>query len=210
MTEREARKCDNCGALAARISARFCEYCGTELPVQQVAEPPPESPSDRAAARFAALERHPETERWMSHTPSSSQVGGRFFQSMVGVVLFLVFGSVVTLVFFATCPPLGFIPLALVILMAIAMLKQASKVSAATRAELRRMPALVVDERTKITGGGRNDATRTRYFATLQFADGTRRELDVFDDLAGRVTEGDAGIAFLKGDYLIDFGRIPV
>lgn len=211
MADREARKCDNCGALAARSASRFCEYCGTELPLQEDAGPSPsESPLARAEARFVALDDHPETVRWMSHIPSFSQVTSQYYQSVLGIVLLLVIGSVVTLVFFATCPPLGFIPLALLILMAITMSKQASKASAASGAEVERVPALVIDERTKITGGGQNNAARTLYFATLQFRDGSRRELDVFDELAGKITQGDAGIAFLKGDFLVDFGRVPV
>ena len=54
----EARKCAACGAVA-REEARFCEACGAELPVQEAPRPEAE-PAPDVAARFAALQEHPD------------------------------------------------------------------------------------------------------------------------------------------------------
>ena len=77
------------------------------------------------------------------------------------------------------------------------------------RAPVERSIEVVVDERTRTSGGG-DSSVRTHYYATVQARDGRRRELETYGWLAGRIAAGDAGVAFVKGTRLIDFVRIDV
>jgi hypothetical protein len=58
------------------------------------------------------------------------------------------------------------------------------------------MTAVVVKERTEITG--RNDNTDTTYYATLQTRDGKRTEYRVSRALVGKLVVDDIGIAYVK------------
>ena len=68
--------------------------------------------------------------------------------------------------------------------------------------------AVVIDERVAVSGGGKNSAVRTTYYATVQFQAGDRLEYETYGWLAGRIAAGDLGVAFTKGDTLIDFLRL--
>ncbi len=203
------QKCPNCGAAAARVDARYCEYCGRALPAP-AAPPAPASPFGDVAARFRALDAHPDLPRLLAENPSAPELASERLMTIVSLLVFGAVGLFVSIGFFAVCPPLGLLPVAMIVIGAYALLRHVAKTSAASRAPLERRAALVVDERTKITGGGEHTSARTHYFATLQFTDGSRREFDVFDGLAGRITPGDVGVAYSKGEYLIEFGRVSV
>ena len=98
-----------------------------------------------------------------------------------------------------------------VIMIVIALAMVASAVKFA-KAPVRRAVFAVVDERIDVssssTGRRQSHATRTRYYATLQARDGSRIEYETYDWLAGRIAAGDIGVAFTKGDMLIDFLRL--
>ena len=97
------------------------------------------------------------------------------------------------------------LPLAIVLFGGYGMSKQLSKTSKDNSAPLERLPAPVADERTKISDGGQNRSAKTRYFATLQFADGSRRELDAFSNVAGKITR----IAASRDESRILWSRLP-
>lgn len=78
------------------------------------------------------------------------------------------------------------------------------------RAPIERKLVVVIDERTEVTGGGKNSSARTRYYATLQDRDGERAELETSAAVAGMVTRGDIGVALLRLDQLVAFHRIDV
>lgn len=207
MTE---RKCPNCGALPARTASKFCEYCGTELPREEAAPAPaPTSPFGDLDARFAAIQNHAELDQYMAYEPPTRALGIHTGLSIASLFVFAIAGLGIAVVLFGICPPLGFLPLALVIFGGYALSKQLSRTSGSHSAPLERLPALVVDERTKVSGGQQSSA-KTQYYATLQFPDGTRRELDAFGNVAGKITRGDMGIAYIKGEYLMAFGRLAV
>jgi hypothetical protein len=201
------RRCAQCGALAARLDARFCEYCGTALPVPAPAPAP--APTD-TAARFRALAAHPELPRLLAHVPESRALAGRGAVTLATLVFFGVVGLFVTVVFFLVCPPFGLLPLALVGLGGYTLSRQYLRTTHARGAPLERHQALVVDKRTRISGGGEHSAARTEYFATLEQQDGSRRESETFDEVAGRIVAGDMGVAYLRGDFLIAFERLRV
>lgn len=203
------RKCSNCGALPPRASARFCEYCGAELPRLEPAPAPP-SPFGDLRRRFADLQAHPDVPELMAYSPPTGVFGIQTAMSVALLVLFGVVGLVVSIAFLGACPPLGFLPLAVVAIGGFALLKQLTRTEGARNAPLERRPAIVVDERTNVSGGGESRSLRTLYYATLEFPDGTRREYDVFANVAGKITRGDMGIAYVKGDYLVQFARVAV
>jgi len=207
----EERKCPNCGALPARAASQFCEYCGTELPSDppQPTAPPP-SPFGDLQARFRQLENHPDLAELMDYTPPSRALRIHTGMSLAFLAIFAAAGLAIAVVFFSVCPPVGFLPLAIVIFGGYGMSKQLSKTTRAHSAPLERLPALAADERTRVSGGGQNQSAKTHYYATLQFADGSRRELDAFSNVAGKITRGDMGIAYIKGEFLMAFGRLPV
>ena len=78
------------------------------------------------------------------------------------------------------------------------------------RGELKRVAALIVDERTDINGDGAGGAVQTRYFASLESEAGRREEYEVDGRFSGKAAPGDVGVAYFKGPYLVDFERIPV
>jgi len=75
-------------------------------------------------------------------------------------------------------------------------------------APIQRMIAVIVKERTDVSGG--ENSTSTSYYATLQTEDGRRIEYKVSGALAGRVVVDDIGIAYVK-ETVVDFGftQIP-
>lgn len=78
---------------------------------------------------------------------------------------------------------------------------------AVKHAPIERMTAVVVKERTEITG--RNEATDTTYYATLQTREGTRVEYRVSRALVGKVVVDDIGIAYVK-EVVFDLGFTTV
>ncbi len=206
----EERKCPNCGARPTRTTSQFCEYCGTEFPRVQAESTPPASPFENIQARFQALGNHPGLSELMDYTPPSRALRIHTGMSLAFLAIFAAAGLAIAVVFFSFCPPIGFLPLAIVIFGGYAMSKQLSKTSRAHSAPLERLPALVADARTKVSSGDENRSAKTHYYATLQFADGSRRELDAFSNVAGKITRGDMGIAYIKGEFLLAFGRLPV
>lgn len=202
---REGRACGQCGA-AARDDGRFCAYCGAELPAP--AAPP--HPLGDVDARLAAVERHPDLPRLNRHTPSTGMyTGGMFFGVVFGVVfagfaLFILSGFTRMRFTFALFP-------ALFVLIGVGVaVGSVVKGVRFAKAPLRRTPAVIVDERTEVSGGGKNSSASTSYYATLEFKGGRRKEYGVLHRLAGELAPGDAGLAYLKGDVLVDFRRVRV
>lgn len=178
------RKCGHCGAGVKRLDARFCDYCGTELP--RVAPPPPApssapppSPFGDLAARFERAKADPLLPALMRHTPSTAAYGAQLgcgigfavvFLIVVGVIMVTVAGSslgrgpgIFTLVPLIM-PGVGFVVL-------VGLIKRAASTAGAP---WQRVIALVVDERTHVSSSG-NNGSRTTYYVTLQGQDGSAR-----------------------------------
>src|SRR5690606_19298112 len=69
------------------------------------------------------------------------------------------------------------------------------------------IPVIVVDKRTEVSGGER---ARARYFVTCETEDGARHEYSVWDGgLYGRMAVQDAGIIYVRADFVLDFDRVP-
>jgi hypothetical protein len=195
--------CRNCGASSPEARARFCAFCGFELPVPA---PAPLVPPPDRGARFDALRRHPGFEALQAHVPPADAAGalGHMLSAaaLVGVGLVLLF------------PALAFPPLAVAVVVVLALgvlllVNAAGKAFTLRRGKLVRVPALVADERTHVAGGG-DGGVSTRYYLTLESERGTREEYEVDGRLAGKAAPDDLGVAFFKGEHLIDFERVPV
>ncbi len=207
MTE-GGRRCANCGAVPTRGAANFCDSCGAELP--RDGAPPPPTPFVDTEERFRLLAEHEDYERLMSleaDVPSERSV--HLLQLLAGVTLLGTVGLLIagfTAAFFA--------PLAVALVVGLGILLF-SLVDAVTRrqryakAPLQRLPALVLEEHTRFTGGGREEVS-TQYTTTLLLQDGKRLEVRTVKEVVGRVTRGDIGVAYLKGGLLIEFGRVAV
>ena len=205
--------CHHCGATIRNQAARFCEFCGTEHLRSEHATPG--TPVQQRADRFARLKHHEDLSRLMELEPAIPPAlpglmlgfGAFFFVGLAVVsVVFAAFGFVMM--------PFGLVflvPLALIWAGAIAFFRKLKRrVVDYNEAELVRRPAIVVARRTKVSGGGENSSASTTNFVTIEVEDGRRDEFRAPDEVAGVVTVGDAGVAYLKFDLLLDFQRVAV
>ncbi len=213
MSGAEARKCSNCGAAVARAAARFCEYCGHELPRPPAPPPvPPAGPYGDVEARFAALQQHADLARLMALTPALPALGCAPFLMVGFFVLFIgaaltIFGGVASM----EGPSfLLFVP-GMFVVFGVAMGFSVLKRTLSFRnSPLRREPAMVVGGRTEISGGGRDSSASTTYYVGLELPGGQRVEYEAMGELYGRLADGDVGVAYLKGHALVDFQRLRV
>jgi len=202
------RRCSNCGALPGTHEARYCEYCGKPLPLP-IATPPAAAPSPSAdvAERFRRLQADPELSALLAMRPAVPSRKGVIIGSLFFLVFFLGVGLFVTAGFFFFFPPLALLPLSILGFGAFVVLRHVARTASLSQSPLDSTPALIVDERTRLGGGQGNSGAQTRYFATLEFPDGHRMEAEVPDQLAGQITTGDMGIAYLQQDSLVAFER---
>jgi hypothetical protein len=224
-----ATHCEHCGAAVRTANAVFCEYCGTKLPERSV--PPqssttaPASPFGDRATRFSALHVHPEREALQTAEVNLARHAlGLGFQ-----VAFLIVFVVIALTMAGGACTMGagasamgvpggkwaggmftLVPLLIGgvgVAMLVALLSRSARFASSP---LERLDRLWIDERTEISGGSGDSSASTTYYATLESADGQRREFKVGGKLTGRCSPGDMGVAFVKGDVLVDFRRVPV
>jgi hypothetical protein len=88
------------------------------------------------------------------------------------------------------------------------MVTAAMRVRAEQRAPVVPVVAVVVRDRSDVSGGGREgQRATTSYFVTLQTRDGTRAEYAASSALAGRMAVGDIGVAYVAGNSVIEFTR---
>ncbi|MCA8980666.1 MAG: DUF2500 family protein [Planctomycetes bacterium] len=204
-----ATECQHCGAVIKSQGARFCEFCGTEI-VREGA-PRMQTRDEAQRTRFELLREHPELDGLLRATPTIEKPPLNYGILVVApvMVLFVLFflGGVRN----AGAPGFFFlVPVLMLGVVGYAALKVLMKSSEYHSAELVRRPAIVVDERTKFSGGGKDTSARTTYFATLEFDDGSRSEFTVGSRLAGNITQGDAGVAYTKHRHLAAFARLSV
>lgn len=212
----ESVHCPYCGAPFREQDARFCSFCATERP----APTPPVVLAPNAPERFAAAERHPRAKELLAFTPSTTShtVGGVVGIVFLAVFCFMAFGIVSGIlgVGFLGCskldmPGLGLgtglfvvIPSLVACMGVIGFVLHVRRVAKFQSATLDRSIALVVDKRTQASG---EHATN---YATLETKGRERREYELDRRAAGRAVLHDIGMAYVKGDVLLDFQRIDV
>jgi len=207
----DAKTCGNCGASIKRLDTRVCGFCGVELPRDE-APVVVTTPHRDLAARFAALRVHADWPELMQRTPAESHVRNLLLFQMIFGLFFAGIGGFMALVFILTILmiPFAILPLSFLALGVWAVVDARKKTRRFDAAELQRVPALVVDERVKVSGGVQGATPMSSYFASLELEDGTRVELPASGSVAGRVTKGDVGVAYIKGRHLLDFARVRV
>lgn len=145
----------------------------------------------------------------MQHTPPTTSTVRSKGALLAFVVGGLVVGGFLTAGLATVCAPLAIVPILLVLLGLYALVRQHFETSQLSHFPLERIALLILDERTRIadrSGGG----VLTRYFHTVEYRDGTRRELETFVETAGKVSPGNMGIGFIRGSLLVDFAHLSV
>lgn len=201
-------RCPVCHAPIPFPRPAACAYCGTALPSDD-GERPAAPEADLTEARLAAVRHSPEFPHLLTHTPAAGGLSA-------GVIVVVCFGVVfvgaciVMATFAASFAPLPFVlmPLAMGLFAVVAFATAVRKGMRRVRAPWKRVPAVVIDERTAMSGGGESSSVRTTYYALLELEDGQRLEVETPAAVAGKIAAGDAGVAYLRGDYLADFRRV--
>ncbi|MDF1839480.1 MAG: hypothetical protein P1V35_16550 [Planctomycetota bacterium] len=209
-------KCERCAAQASRHDARFCEYCGAELPKAAGARSPAQGAGGRALnleERFRALREHSDWARLQSFSPEDAGKASPLAVGMGGLflVMWIGIGGTVTMGFAATgFGPIVLFPLAILFFGLFAMLRGAREYQTFRNAPIIPCAALVVDERVQVSGGGKNSRATTKYFTTLEMENGKRSEFNTIESAAIQACPGDVGVAYLRNKTLVYFERVPV
>jgi len=197
--------CPACGAQIGPQDVR-CRYCGNTIPQSAV------GPPARQDQPLELLKQSKELEELLRYTPSAIGRGA-------GMALMVVFGLVFAsfAIFFMVTSKKVNAPGFLRLFPLIFVLVGLGIVGAGLRglvklvtSPLQRIPAAVVGKRQHYSSGSRNSGS-TSYYVTIRTEDGHRKEHRVRGMLFGELDRGDAGVAYIKGGYLIDFrpGRLP-
>jgi len=202
--------CTNCGASITRDSAKFCEFCGTELVRPEAPRPP--TADEMISEGFRRLREHPDLSAMRRHRPRTSGfVGGYIAASVVGAVF-----TVVSLVIFsgfnaAEAPfPFSLFPLLFTFVGVGLFFYGISRAFRFANAPVEKDLVRIAGERVSVSGGGENSSASTTYYVTLEYEDGQRTEYLAGGRTAGQVSEGDFGMAYLKESVLVDFWRVRV
>lgn len=191
------------------MDARFCDRCGNALPSTEPLTPEPAllDPAADAPARFARLRAHPDVPFLLSTMPAVPELAGRTVPSLLLLLFLAVLGVGVSLALMPLCPPLGFVPLALI---AVAVLTLGTTLIRNARTPLTVQGALVVARRSQLQAGAEHSPAHTRHFATLQDENGARAEHECFASAVRTLEPGALGVAYLKGERLAAFVPVPV
>lgn len=230
-------KCPECGGKLLGEQLTGCQYCGARLAVSLKALPAEESPAVQAgrsvAERVALVERSTEMARAQQVEPSAGgEVAKHGIAALVGVIVAVFgIGFVVAMsssfqgspglmipgggrfdLGVSSGPPWMFyiVPLVFVAIGIGVVVRSISQASVLQSAPLERLPAVVVEKRTEVSGGASNARASTTYHTTLELKGGARRELRTPERLAGLIKTEDSGIAFVKAGLLLEFQRVEI
>jgi hypothetical protein len=157
--------------------------------------------------RFAALTSHPDLPRLLATPPEIPELAGGTLPSILLLAALTIFGGFAALLSFQLCPPLGFVPLALVVLAAGLTVRQLLT-NARTRLVAR--PAAIVERRARLQAGARHSHDHTRHLVVLELPGGERVEREAYLSALPDLTPGRLGVAYEKGERLAAFVALPV
>jgi hypothetical protein len=163
--------------------------------------------------RLAALQAHPDWPRLQDFSPEDAGKASPFTAVFMGLFLvaWLAIGGSITVGFASMgLGPLVLFPLALVTFGAVAMVRGGLKYQRFLNSPIVPTPALVVDERIQVSGGGKNSSASTNYFTTLEVRGGKRTEHKTIEAAASQACPGDVGVAYLRANTLVHFERVRV
>lgn len=203
-------RCASCsGTLSHEMTE--CPYCGAVRADAPIASPPPSSPTPPTVEeRLAAIREQADFATWMRHSPSMT---GHVAGTGVAVVFLVVFIGVaifMTTMFQMAPAPMSYFPLLFVAFGIFGLFSVLKKSASFAKSPLERTPAHVLDERVSVSGGGKNSSASTAYYVTLTREDGNRQEFQTTGKIAGVITRDDVGVAYVKGEHLLDFRRVQV
>lgn len=208
MTNATATHCPTCAAPIREESSKFCAFCGTKLP--EAPRVVIEAWAPNSAKRFEAARQHPSTSRLTSLVPSTvSEMTSRWFIACACGALAL-FGAFVTITGLgargSTALPVGF-GVALLLVGGALTWGAIQHARRFASAPVTRAIAVVADERVSVSGGKHASTT---YYATFEFEDGARVEVEVGEELASGLAIHDIGMVYVKRGVLLGFSRIRV
>lgn len=199
----EAFRCSQCSAPVQDDRWTNCPYCGTVLdkptidPLRAVVAP----------ERFAAAERAPAYAELMRLEPSPTRHLLGFGCQSVFLILWML-GTFVMTMLFLPLGPLALVPAGMGIFGIVLVARHSTRTLRFAQASLERRLMVWRDERTEVSQGDEDGSSSTTHFALLEGRDGQRVEVPCSGSLAGQHAPGDIGIAYLRGDVLLDFRRI--
>jgi len=192
--------CRFCGKAVATRDAR-CPHCGETVVSADFRSLQDVITSDAATG---------EVQRLLRHTPSARGAGARlvvmitFGLGMVGLTVFF---------FIVTTKRRDAAPIFQVLMSIVGLGGLAMVVGGVrglvklTRSPLSRVPAIVLAKGQKMSGGRYSHEV---CLLTIQTEDGRKKRYPVSHVLFAEVEEGDAGIAYFRGGYLLDFNRLQL
>ncbi|MCK6446769.1 MAG: hypothetical protein L6Q99_10290 [Planctomycetes bacterium] len=198
--------CPTCGVKLKRTNLSLCAYCGS--PLQLGAKPTP--PDDEVAKRLGRLADHPEFKAKQAWFPidAEAEAPALKLRGIAGVG-FVVGGLVVAAVLLRG-EPLGgtwaLVGYALVAIGVVGVVASRAWQIALRQSALLRRAAIVLDRRSETD----SERGTTNYFFSLRFQDGSEGEFRFrgrgaqYDPMVNGVT----GIAFTRGERLVEFQRI--
>jgi len=191
--------CPSCGGRVEASELR-CRYCGKLIPQSSAAE-------KRTDASQLPGQTE-ELEKLLRYTPSATGVGA-------GHVFITIFGLIFTsfAVFFIVTARRHGAPVIFQVFPLIFVLVGLAMVGGGVRglvrlatSPLHRLPARVIGKRQEDSSTTPAKGARsTTYYVTIETEDGQRKEHSVRGSLYGQLERGDAGVAYMKGGFLIDF-----
>lgn len=166
--------------------------------------------------RLDAVVKHPEYPASLSATPSSVHL----YAGSGCIVVFGAIFALAALIMSFIAPrsmgefgPASFVRVLLLVFAAVGAglaVWGIFRLVKLSQSRLMRLPALVVDKRIDVSGGGQtsqSSASRvsTSYYVTLALGDGGRRELEAQGKLYGKLAQNDTGVAYIRYRSLLDF-----
>jgi len=200
--------CPNCNAKLKRPDLSLCAYCATPLQLGGKVG----AATDETTQRLKRLRDKPEFAPLMSVTPPDHEVEGqarrrrRFALALLAIgVAFSASAALTGQKLWSPWHGGG----AVLYLLGVANLFRAAQIrSQARRLAMLRRPAIVVERRSETALS--KERTPTIYYFTLRFDDGSEGEFRWRGQgtLYEPLTNGMTGVAFTRGQQLVEFKRL--
>ncbi len=217
-------KCRSCGADNSPTEVK-CNHCGSHLPNNTKSEKAAIFAQIKASnqykdrnslERLARLPKVSGLQKAFLHIFFVVFIGGSGFMAliMLGMAGVIGFGGFQagggSFAAFSLAPLLmAVVPIGFVVFGVFLFRHLKKKMESMEDDPVNALPAVVIDKRTHVSGGGNNSSSHTSYFITCEVEDGNRKEYQVWDGaMYGRLTADDAGILFVRAGYGLDFDRV--
>lgn len=203
----EVLKCPHCSALRADAHASTCAYCGAAFAERAAAASPAPLTMPQ---RLARLEAEPKVRQYLERPlPRPVDSGFPLRGLLFGVAALALLGMVLSRSASLDGHGVGVLPIGLGTVLVIALVRSRKRKRAQRAAPPTRRCAAIIGKRTESSDG---EQTPTRYFVTLEFTNGSRREYGLEGKAFALCAEDDVGVADTvgeRGGWLTNFRRYP-